>query len=139
MIAASKKAKFIELRAEGLSFDTISNKLGISKPTLINLQRELDKEIRNITYLKTLALVEKYKLTKLAKIEFYLSQLEKLNKEIDKKDLSEVSYKDLCSIKQSMENDLKQELNSVSFHTGEFTSDPFNILDEPVEKLIDIE
>jgi hypothetical protein len=40
-----KKFQFVELRARGLSYDKISKKINVSKPTLIKLGRELADEI----------------------------------------------------------------------------------------------
>lgn len=42
------KQRFIELRAKGLSFDKISDKLNTSKQTLINWQSEFNAEIANL-------------------------------------------------------------------------------------------
>ena len=122
-ITLKQKEQFIELRSEGKSFDTISKELKISKPTLINLQDELDKEISNAKFLKIEAIIEKYKYGKKAKIESYLKQLEKINKEIENRDLSEINFKDLLSFKESIENNLKSELDRIRFLTGKYDSD----------------
>ena len=44
-----KQQKFIELRAEGLSFDEIAKKVNISKPTLIKWSKELKDKIEEVT------------------------------------------------------------------------------------------
>ena len=46
---------------------------------------------------------KKFKYGKKAKIESYLKQLQKINAELDKTDLSEVSFKDLLAFKESLE------------------------------------
>ena len=43
-----KQQKFIELRAEGLSFDEIAKRVNISKPTLIKWSKELKDKIVQI-------------------------------------------------------------------------------------------
>jgi orotate phosphoribosyltransferase-like protein len=121
-ITNKQKEQFVELRADGMSFDSISKQLSISKPTLIKLNSELDKEISNAEYLKIEALVEMHKLSKNAKIVSFLKQLEKINAEIEKRDLSKVSFKDLLIAKKSLEINLKVEFENISYATGEFSS-----------------
>ena len=42
----SIKEKFVLLRAEGLSFDKIAKKIKVSKPTLIEWQKDFRDEIK---------------------------------------------------------------------------------------------
>lgn len=45
MKTQEEKLGFVEMRAEGLSYDKIARRLGISKPTLLKWGRELEVEI----------------------------------------------------------------------------------------------
>ena len=55
MKTKDQKEKFIQLRAEGNSFDKISDILNISKPTLINWNIDFSKEIDIILIRKELS------------------------------------------------------------------------------------
>lgn len=109
-ITLKQKEEFIDLRSEGLSFDTISKTLNIAKNTLIKLEIELENEISNTTYLKIQALIEKYELNKNIKVEKHLMMLSKVMSEIEKRDLSQLNIKELLSLKASLEEDLKKTL-----------------------------
>ena len=47
MEPTEQKERFIELRAQGFSFDKIAKELGKAKQTLIDWSRELQDEIAN--------------------------------------------------------------------------------------------
>lgn len=59
-----EKEKFIELRANGICYDKISQELDISKPTLLKWGRECHKEISNRLYIDYEALISEYSLKK---------------------------------------------------------------------------
>ena len=119
-ITLKQKEQFIEARSDGKSFDTISKELKISKPTLIGLEDELNKDINNAKFLKIETIREKYKHTKKAKIESHLKQLEKINKEIESRDLTKINFKELLSFKESLELSLKNEFDKIQFLTGKY-------------------
>ncbi len=87
---SGKQQEFVELRAKGNSFDRIAKTLGISKGTLIQWSKELEIDIGNYIALEADALLDKYKMSKLSQLESYGEQLEKIRKELAKRDLSEV-------------------------------------------------
>lgn len=53
------KNQFIELRANGHSFDTIAEKLNVSKQTLLRWARDFDSEIRSLRAVQLAALYDK--------------------------------------------------------------------------------
>jgi len=128
-ITLKQKGIFIQLRAEGKSFDTISKELKISKPTLIKLQLELNNEISNLRYLFYESLIEKYKLTIKQKTELLCKQINKVNNEIDKKDFSALSVKDLIIIRERMLTELNQLIDDMSYNTGEYQQNLLEGLD----------
>ncbi len=69
MKSIPSKEKFIELRAQGLSFEKISNELGVSKSTLIKWDRECSDSITNVLYFNIENLLERYRLVKKFRIE----------------------------------------------------------------------
>ena len=126
-ITLKQKEKFIDLRSDGISFNSISEKMKISKNTLIKLQLELEDEIKNATYLKYQSIIEKYKLNKINKIESHSKLLEKIIIEVEKRNLSELTIKELILLKTKVENDLSSE-TTVSYITDEAVPDSFNEL-----------
>jgi len=103
------KEKFIQLRAGGLSFDKISKKLNVSKPTLIEWSKELRTEIANLKAIELEALQEKYYISKKKRIELLGSQLDKVNKELEKRKLSEIPTDKLLDHKLKLVAELKRE------------------------------
>ncbi len=128
-ITTKQKEKFIELRAEGLSFDSISEKLKISKPTLLKMGAELDNEISNFRYLIYDTMLEQYKLSLKHKVEVLCKQIEKVNTEIDKKDFSTLSVKELFNIRGKLLTEFNQLIEDVNYSTGEFQADIFEGMD----------
>ena len=82
------KEKFVELRAQGLSFVKISEKIGVSKPILIKWNNDLKKELQNRKFFIAEELLEKYHLMKVHRIEIFTKLLNKGLKELETRDFS---------------------------------------------------
>lgn len=87
---AELKEQFVELRAEGRSYTDIATALNVSKPTLLNWSRELEREIANAKTLRLDALFEKYLVGKAARVETFGKKLQAILTELDKRDLAHV-------------------------------------------------
>jgi len=124
MITLKQKEKFIDLRSDGLSFDTIAKKINISKNTLINLHLELEDEIGNATFLKYQTILEKYKLTKKNKVEYHSNLLAKVLNELENRDLTKLNFKELLLLKENLQNNLT--INS-TYKTDEIEKNDFGI------------
>src|ERR1051325_8572968 len=57
---ATKHLRFIELRAQGLSFARIATELGVSKPTLIDWSRKFQYEIDHLRAVELEALRDRH-------------------------------------------------------------------------------
>ncbi len=128
---------FIGLRAQGLSFDKISQEINVSKPTLVKWNQEYSKEIANLIFFNSENLIEKYRLLKIHKMEALAQTLSKVLEELAKRSFENISTKDLISIAFSIENKLKENLSGIECYTG--TSESF-FDDEnlPKEKTVSI-
>lgn len=117
------KEKFVELRAQGLSFDKIAKELKVAKQTLINWSKELELEITNLKALELEALYEKYYLSKQHRVTTFGDLLSKLREEISKRDLSEIPIDKLLTIYLNYDKQLKEEIVEPSFKSSEEIED----------------
>jgi len=123
------RERFVELRAQGRSFESIAEELNVSKTTLITWSQKLDREIQNARYLAYQKLIEQYKMTKIERINSLMQQLQKINNAIDEIDIKELSYKDLIILKEKLINQLNGEASNMRYQTGEY-NEGFNSLIE---------
>ncbi|AEN91937.1 hypothetical protein BMWSH_5059 [Priestia megaterium WSH-002] len=122
---ADQKEQFIELRAKEVSYEKISKTLGVSKPTLIKWGKELDIEVSNLRALELELLHEKYYVSKKKRIEFFGEQMNKLNSEINKRDLSEISTEKLIELLMKTMSILKQEETEITLKEKRSMEDSF--------------
>lgn len=85
------KEQFIQLRAEGKSFQSISEEIGVSKPTLIEWSKDFAIQIANYKAIEMEALQERYFVQKRQRVVLFGEQIAKLKEELSKRDLKEVS------------------------------------------------
>jgi transposase len=113
------KKEFIQLRAKGTSFNKIASKLKVSKTTLIEWNKELEREIANLKAIELEELYQMYYVQKQKRIELFGSQLEKIITEINKRDLSEVQTEKLLEFKLKYLDFLKREEMDLSLQIEE--------------------
>ena len=113
------KERFIELRVQGLSFDSIARELDVSKPTLIQWHREFEREIANLKFLRFESLMEQYGLMKQRRVETMGQLLKRATEELEGRDLSELPAKQLVEMVTSLQARLDAELREVRYRTGE--------------------
>jgi hypothetical protein len=110
-----QQEKFIELRATGKSFRAISSELGVSKTTLIDWSKDLAEDISNQREVELDYLREEYKIGKQYRMKLYSNQLEALNKELEKRDFSDVPTPKLIELQLKISNTLLSEEHQPSF------------------------
>lgn len=116
------KKKFIELRAKGISFRKISESLKVSKKTLIEWSKELEREITNLKAIEMEELQEMYYVQKQKRIELFGSQLEQIIKELDQRNFSDMSTEKLLELQLKYLDYLKREEVDLSLQIEERTS-----------------
>ena len=104
------KQKFIELRAQGLSFDKIAKELSKSKQTLIDWSRELSGEIANLKAIQLEEMYETFYLTKENRLQTLGTMLSKIKEEVDNRNLSEVSTEKLLDLLLKYNSKVAEEL-----------------------------
>lgn len=101
--------EFIRLRAKGKSFKEISEKLGVSKRTLINCSKDLHYEIANARALELEALQDEFYMLKERRIQLFGEKLKKISEELESRELSEVSTEKLFDLFFKMYGLLEKE------------------------------
>ena len=108
------KEKFVELRAQGKSFDRISQDLNVGKTCLVNWSKELAVEVSNMREMELEALREQYFLSKQARIEAFGRLLQKVREEIEKRDLEGVETSKLCELFLKIHSVIGVEIQGVN-------------------------
>ena len=119
------KEKFIELRAQGISFEKIAKELKVSKQTLINWSKELALEISNMKALKLDELQEMYSLSKQKRIELLGKKLQTLEEELDNRDLETIPTHKLFELLLKYQDVLKDEDLEIVFKKKQGLEDNF--------------
>jgi len=108
-------ARFIQMRAEGLSFNRIAMQLQISKPTLIKWSRQHQFEIANLRAMDTEALAERIFGQRHERWEVLGRQLKRLEDEIEKRDLEEIPASRLHATAAQLRAEINREIGTVHF------------------------
>ena len=110
-----KKQEFIELRAKGISFAKISEQISVSKPTLIEWSKELELEVSNLKAIEMEALYEQHQLNKEARIKRLSQQLNKLETEIESRNLADIPTSKLFDLYSNILKTIKEETGAMIF------------------------
>jgi transposase-like protein len=113
-----QKERFIEMRAQGYSFDKIAKELGRAKQTLIDWSKDLQEEIANLKALELEALYEKYYLLKETRLQTFGEMLQKIKKEVDKRNLSDVPTDKLLDLYLKYNSQAKEEIVDPHFKSS---------------------
>ena len=110
-----KQKKFLQLRADGLSFDKIAVEIKSSKPTLIQWSRLFKDELNDLKFQSLATLKEEYKYTVKAKFEQLLKHLQKINEAMENFDYSTATLKELQTVRNDIINQLERIEGKTSF------------------------
>jgi hypothetical protein len=104
----NKKETFIELRAQGYSYECIAKELNISKQTAINWSKELEIELHNAKTLALNTLLEKLKLSHWHRVSAFGEQLLKIREELSKRSLADIPTVKLFELFIQMQREAKE-------------------------------
>lgn len=104
------KQKFIELRAQGLSFDKIAKELNKSKQTLIDWSRDLSGEIANLKAIELEGIYQKYYLLKENRLQTLGTMLNKIKDEVETRELTDVPTEKLLDLLLKYNSKVAEEL-----------------------------
>ena len=107
------KLLFIQLRAKGLPYARIAERLGVAKSTLANWNAELEVEIASARAMELEALQAEFFLLKEGRITLLGEQLKRLRGELTSRDLTEVPTERLLELLLKYQAALKEEFVEV--------------------------
>jgi transposase-like protein len=110
---AELKAEFVQLRARGLSYARIAERLGVAKSTLANWNAELEAEIASARAMELEALQAEFFVLKEGRITLLGEQLLRLRGELAGRDLTEVATDKLLELLLKYQAALKDEFVEV--------------------------
>ena len=126
-----KKDAFIVLRAQGYTYDKISKMLQMSKPTCLQWAKELKPYIYNLRQLALEALKEEFCVLQRERIKLLGKNLSSLQEELKKRDLKELTAKELFDLSLKHVEKLKEEEGrGEDFQFSEQLYDPYKFLGE---------
>ena len=120
-----KQTRFLSLRANGLSYDAISQELKISKPTLIQWSKLFEAEIKDLQFESFLMIKETHAWSTKTKYEMMLKQLNKIDDAILNADLTSSNIKDLFTVKTNLLMQLETMEKKISADTKLNQTDDF--------------
>jgi len=104
------KQQFIQLRAQGYSFDKIAQETGKSKQTLIDWSRELKEAVDNLKTMELEALLQSYKMSKIARLQTFGELLSRIREEALNRDLSTIPTEKLLELMLKYNSHLREEI-----------------------------
>lgn len=109
------RQKFIQLRAKGMSFRRIAEELNIAKSTLMAWSKEHLTEIENLKAIELESLQEQFYMTRKSRIELLGRQVDRMKRELENRDFSDVPSDKLLDALSKTLNQLKQDEIEITF------------------------
>ncbi|HEY5125408.1 MAG TPA: hypothetical protein VIK14_16880 [Ignavibacteria bacterium] len=108
MHTETQKNEFLSLRAQGLSFDKISEKLKINKKTLIRWNKERINEINSLKELAFESMMESLQVSTKNRIKLLADELNKLNAALDGRSYGSYNVPELLTFKMKLISELSK-------------------------------
>ena len=109
--------RFVQLRATGWSFARIASELNVSRGTLIHWSRKFQFEIQNQRAILLEHLQEKWLSACDARVASLGEQLQKVETELAKRDISTMATNQLFYLAESLRRQIKREIGPMTFTT----------------------
>ena len=110
MANQSKQEKFLVLRAQGVSYAKIAAELKVSKTTLVAWGHEYQDEIYNLRQIQLESLKQQCALTSSTRLKILGTLLDKLLKEIEQRDFSDLATDKLVASAAKIADIVKSEV-----------------------------
>ena len=122
------KERFVELRAEGRSYDEIAGILEVSRQTLQSWSKDMKLALENAKSFRMDAVKAKYQLSQLHRVEVFCQVLDRIKSELAKRDFSSIPTEKLLDMLLKYSNAAKDEDLPLEFL--EYESGDDGILDQ---------
>ena len=109
--------RFIELRAQGWSYARLMTELNVTKPTLIAWSRKHQFDIQNLHAIELEALREKWLASTTERVDKLGAQLQSVETELAKRDLSTLSTPQLMTAARELRRQIDQATGPLQFST----------------------
>ena len=107
--------KFIELRAREWTYDRIATELGVAKSTLVEWSRKFRFDINNRLALEVDTLRDRVLGSRSARVHSLVEKLARVEDELRKRDLAQVSTARLYSLADSLRRQVERETSALNF------------------------
>jgi hypothetical protein len=107
--------KFIELRAQGVSFGRIATQLGVAKCTLISWSRESQHLIQNLRAIEWEEFLDRTLVSRPDRLQALSDQLRRLETELAARDLASVPPDRLQAMAEQLRRRLDRECGALQF------------------------
>src|SRR6478735_3596954 len=107
--------RFVELRAQSWSYARLMTELNVTKPTLIAWSRKHQFDIQNLHAIELEALREKWLASTTARVDKLGAQLQSVETELAKRDLSTLSTPRLMSVARELRRQIEQATGPLKF------------------------
>ena len=108
-------ARFIQLRAEGWTYDRIATELKVSKPTLIQWSRQHQFSIQNLRAVETEALADQCFASRQQRWEKLGRDLHRVEDELAKRDLADIPTARLLGVAARLRAEVGRETGGLRF------------------------
>ncbi len=116
--------RFIELRAQGWSLKRIADEIGVSKPTLIQWQRQFEREIANLKSVELEALQEKVLASHEEELSRLARHLGRVEAVLAKRNLEVLSTEFLFCMAGSLRSQIRRQRVLPEFSPGAHHAGP---------------
>jgi len=104
-----KRERFIELRAQGWSYNRIAKSISVSKPTLLKWNVELRGQIAEMRSIRLDELRDKFQLLADSRLENYGREIQKIHRELKRRNYADVPTERLPDILIKLYTSLRKE------------------------------
>ena len=107
--------RFIELRAQGLTYERLMTELNVTKPTLIAWSRKHQFEIQNLKAMELETLANKWLASVSARVGAWGQQLLRVETELARRDLTALSTPQLLAAARNLRRQIEQATGPLQF------------------------
>jgi hypothetical protein len=115
MHAPETVRRFIELRAQGWTYERLMTELNVTKPTLIAWSRKHQFEIQNLKAIEMESLAARWLASTSERVNALGEQLRRVETELAKRDLTALTTPQLISAARNLRRQIEQATGPLQF------------------------